>query len=486
MGTTAIHCGKRGSGKTVAGVKKSLDSLREWDVVVFSNVHFKAGECQAYLGSDVNILGRIRQLTPDQLATWWRCRVPYWEPGEVPSETVELEAYVSKPKPGKDQHPDRVKIDVLFTGRWMRVVYLIDEINLIFNSRNWMKHGEEVTYWDQHAAKLGDRMIYCYPNFKTLDCGLRDMADEVWNFWNGGLRNLNGLVKSPDKLFWRRYDGTTLNKESLVETGTTPKDPKLFACYETRGGLDFVATGERREDRAKGLPWYSLVALPVIISGVIYLGLKAVYATAFPFKKPEAWVAIVQNSVKGEAMPAKVPQVAREPLIPSMPGRSSRVEVVRVKEPEQLRGYMVLDHGTYRETTLAWHSGRISKVRWLPRADGKWLAPLPGGTRWVESWELDGLLREGGGETPVVSVASPPVQSGGSVVIRDTRPSYYPKGRRLGLVVSSGPALPSEPVHGSGPSGGQTPFPPSGQALINADEAARSLDDSSKDENLSD
>ena len=167
----------------------------------------------------------------------------------------------------------------------MRCVYLIDEINLIFHSRAWMRHGEEVIYWDQHAAKLGDRMIYCYPNFKTLDCGLRDMADEVWEFWNGGLRNLSGWVKSPDKLFWRRYDGNVVSKEPLVETGTTPQDPRLFACYETRGGLDFVATGQRVEARAKGLPWWVMVLVPVGLGLVIYVGFRALYGVTSPKAK---------------------------------------------------------------------------------------------------------------------------------------------------------------------------------------------------------
>ena len=59
MATTAIHCGKRSSGKTVAGVRRTLEFLKEWDVVVFSNVHLKPEECALWLGPEVNVLGRL-------------------------------------------------------------------------------------------------------------------------------------------------------------------------------------------------------------------------------------------------------------------------------------------------------------------------------------------------------------------------------------------------------------------------------------------
>lgn len=221
----SIHIifGKPGSGKSRYGTQKIIDELLESDRHIVTNfplVMERLNEYlqEAYPARNVACCDRITLLSDDELSRFYQVRGP----------------------------------------REGGVAYFLDEAQIPFNARDWVKQGANgerplFAYLTQHR-KLGD-VVYAFTQHPgNLDKQFRSLAQDFRRLRNDRLLKL-GMLRGFDQFVVKHYDvepASTRAEPYLIEKFKL--DPEgVASCYDTARGIGVRGSKADIGARAKGL-----------------------------------------------------------------------------------------------------------------------------------------------------------------------------------------------------------------------------------------
>jgi len=264
--------GENGSGKSLYGMHLVERELAEGHRNIVTTLAIDVPALNEYMQRkypkrDCDVCGRVLVIGKEELKTFWRYR------GIERMGEYGPEPYVMGPF-GDDT----------WSGSRPQCLYVLDEAQVCFNAREWMKTGPEFCQYQSQHRKAGDDVIAITPGSTLLDKQFRTLAAECIV-----LKNLykakSGVWKGPRKIVWRSFANCPpLPGEDHYAKGDIQIDAKgLASCYRTADGVGFVGGCDADKGKeSKGIPWYYGIVLAVVlgfagwwvIGGILKFGVK--------------------------------------------------------------------------------------------------------------------------------------------------------------------------------------------------------------------
>lgn len=300
--------GKPGGGKTLYAVKLALDEfVRKDGRPVVTNIVFRRHKLAAYVSwktgcTQEDALAKVEnqlwQLEDDDMKSFFRFR----------GRGLYLDPKTDKEISGRtDKVPD-------FSQTETGCVYLLDEIQNVFNARGWKDSGQAAIYYLSQHRKLDDDIVLVSQHPELVDKQFRLLVHE----WHT-VRNRHQDKLGPFKL------GSHFERKSFYSCPNGhvhPFDSDKFKfvqdiadCYDTMAGVGIRGRGEPSLRAAKGPPLKLLYAAGVCL---VIGSMLAVYYT------PKLFASSLNAGAK-EVVQAAVPvSHAAAPQSPaSVPARAS-------------------------------------------------------------------------------------------------------------------------------------------------------------------
>jgi len=263
-------CGKPGGGKSYWATRRVLQELGEGRRCVVTNLPLDVGRvneyCQErYPDRDCQVVQRLRLIESEDIARWWCYR------GRVLAESVGVDVpvpWVTLPAPNEDTGTTDMRAS---PGPCL---YVVDEVHTAFNARCWQKRGLSAIWYLSQHRKMGDEVILISQTPGQVDKQLRSMTQEWLVVRNLRKEKFLQWFTLPQRMMWRSYSNQPGPTEPIMATGMLHLDVEgIGSCYDTAQGNQIAGqTGADKGERAKGVPWYWLVAIPL----VLVLGLSQV------------------------------------------------------------------------------------------------------------------------------------------------------------------------------------------------------------------
>lgn len=270
-------CGKIGGGKTYFALREIVEELVYGSRVVVTNVALKLPELNEYLQCEypdktIDLDDRVRIITREQTKFFWLCRehgvdIPYiGKELEQRGETQNFEGYVKRP-----------------------VFYVIDEVHVSFDARNWMGNGLSLTFYNSQHRKFNDEIIFITQFLELVDKRVKGFAQEFLYVRNNSVERIL-YFRGPSYFTVKTYlEPKTGVTDHPMETHRFQLKPALAACYDTSAGVGISGRNKPEEKKKKGLPFwamllvgaalvYAVTWIPKVISG----GLGHVFKAATP------------------------------------------------------------------------------------------------------------------------------------------------------------------------------------------------------------
>jgi len=254
-----IFTGKPGGGKSYATLLSILDELEHGDRDIVTNVSLNLSELNAYFqrkGREfVDVFSRVRLIEKEDCREFWRFRGRFTV---LPDSRLNGESAVSS-------------LAGLVAGQ-PGVFYAIDEAHILFDSRNWQKSADSLTFYNSQHRKLRDELVFVTQFLGLIEKRVKGFA-EMFHVY----KNFGGLK------FWTVLSMPRRMREFVYSVepgpaGITPDseiwrtlDPEKAACYDTTAGVGMVGGRKAEERKAKGfsLPWWS-VGLALVALGAAF------------------------------------------------------------------------------------------------------------------------------------------------------------------------------------------------------------------------
>ena len=245
--------GKKGGGKTYyALINYILRELAYGDRCVCTTVALKLPELSAYLAKkypsrDIDVNKRVRILTRDEGRRFWLHR----QPG-VDLEDVTDQEY------DNGKNPDYSSVAHLGG-----VLYVIDEIHIDFDARNWAKIGRGLTYYNSQERKLLDDQVFITQFLDLVDKRVKNFSQE-WivcrNFRYEKFLTFLSKGSSMQALHFP-FPPTGRVGEVADEKHRYKVNPDIADCYDTSVGVGFRGAGKADTvQKKKALPWWVIFA----------------------------------------------------------------------------------------------------------------------------------------------------------------------------------------------------------------------------------
>jgi len=311
-----------------------LDELVNGTRQILTNVPIKEAVLNEYIqkwypNKTVNLRERLVKLTGSQAGSFWKHRA---ESGEVREVLVTKQGVVyeqgTEPKGEK-----RLNEELRYSGELKSVLYVIDEVHVWFNARNWQSVGGYGFFYCSQHRGLGDDLILITQHPANVDKQFRSVAEIYVKLRNLGSQSIWGVVP-PKRFLWYKYfdiPGPSTAAQGMGEF--TIDKTGLADCYETQSkeGIPGVTQADKGRS-AKGVPWWAAaaVALALVWAAGNYIpkGVELVVNGIRP-KNPEPAKtnAAPVRRIQPAAMPAAQPvkETATNGPAP-VPERTAKVE----------------------------------------------------------------------------------------------------------------------------------------------------------------
>jgi len=263
--------GKPGGGKSRFAAEKGLIELLRGARPIFTNLAYLPGEVAAYCkkeGIELNLFERLHILDDDQTRYFWSYR-----PGPMVDHVME---YTRVPILTKEQwlaghRPDYSKV------KDGGVMYIIDEVQNYYNSREWQLTGRDLLFYNSQHRKRGDTCIFITQHLDNVDKQLRTVAQDFTKCFN--MTKIKVSFWSMPKLFvWEtRLSDSEIGPVS--ERGQFTLDVGGIAkTYDTSQGVSMVGGSVAdTKEKQKGIPWWvGLLLLAAVLVGLLYFIPKAI------------------------------------------------------------------------------------------------------------------------------------------------------------------------------------------------------------------
>jgi len=251
--------GKTGGGKSYHALRRVVSELVSDDsCVVVTNLALNLDKLNAYLKKkyanlEPDVVGRVRLLSDDETREFYLYR---HHGCQLPAVSKEEEQRMIFPAFG-----EAVK-------NAPRVLYVIDETHLFFDSREWAKVGLTLNFFASQHRKFKCDIVFITQFLDQVEKRLRQHATQFTECINYGLRRF-ALWSLPRMLQTRvTYKAPPCPSDY---TATYRIDPELAACYDTTAGVKVAGGGKPEFVRQTGLPWWTAV---ILIGLVVWGGLQ--------------------------------------------------------------------------------------------------------------------------------------------------------------------------------------------------------------------
>lgn len=258
--------GPNGSGKSLYAVRRIVEELRHGTRYIITSCVLDVAKLSEYIsrkypGERIDVQGRVWVMrTVEQMQHYWRYRGPItWS--EYGSEATDLGEYGN--------------------ARWQGTVtptlYVLEELQTCFNSREWQKTAKEFTAYQTQHRHFGDDVIGVTPALSLVEKQFRLLCGECVT-----LRNLYqakaGIWKHSRKIIYRTFmNAPPLPGEAPTDSGSFEIDAAGIAgCYDTSGGIGHAAGRVADKGKeSKGIPWKMGIAAAAVAGIVCFFGLRA-------------------------------------------------------------------------------------------------------------------------------------------------------------------------------------------------------------------
>lgn len=361
LDTLNIAIGGTGSGKSLLALHIIEHFLMNDTRAIVTTLAIDIGEIAEYLSekygdqAPTNIAARIIRIYKEDLATFWRIRGIQYD-GEY--------GYTAK-KLGRFGSEDW---QIALPG----VVFILDEFQVSFKAREFMKNSGEFLDYQPQARKLGDTIVGTTPASSLVDKAFRDLCNQCIVLTNMYKIRVRGFT-APRKIVARIFiNCPPVKGEEPIGTHDIFIEPKKLArCYKTQEGLGVKGVSADLGVRAKGLPWWSIIPIAIGIGFVVWLVItQGMHATTrWGFRK----IAISEKSNQANLSKSYQAVAPSAPPSPFAALDSTNVITWRPKPPPppvplrkgQARGFCVLNGVLYIDTRL----GQVQCSTWTNAGD---------------------------------------------------------------------------------------------------------------------
>lgn len=282
-------CGKPGAGKTLFTVRLIVDELRRTRRPIVTNVPLRLGALNEYC-QEGDVCSRVFLLKDEELGAFWEHRGP--RRGVYRAERV-----------GNREH-QRYEVDKDDIG----VLYVLDEVQVVFNARDWATLGKGALFYLSQHRKLGDDVIWSSQAVTLVDKQFRLVTQDFTVISNNAKKKV-GWFRMPGVFTRATYlQAPTGGNELPVVRGMFRLDASgLGSLYDTAAGVGVVGRQADIGQRAKGLPlWMGGVFLILLVLGVYYAAVGGVKGVSRLMGVQGAKVRPAVESVISNAMPSVV------------------------------------------------------------------------------------------------------------------------------------------------------------------------------------
>ena len=249
--------GKPRGGKSLYGMRQVLDELVYGVRPVITNLPINLGALNSYIQTKypwakVDIFRRIRFLDDAQCKKFFLYR-------GYDAAGVEVNV------------PDtKLPLDYSSGAVFGPVLYVIDEIHLFFNAREFADTGKACLWYVSQHGKLGDDLIAITQFVGNVDRQFRVLAQDFT-----AVRNLAnekfGMFRLPGVFTRRVYQEVPTPSSTPTETSTFQLDLKgIASCYNTAQGVGIMGRGDMGR-RKKGIPWYYSILLAAAVIALLII-----------------------------------------------------------------------------------------------------------------------------------------------------------------------------------------------------------------------
>jgi len=297
--------GPGGSGKSLWQMHIIVHELRFSPRNIVTNMSIIVPRFAEYLeekypGEKLNLLQRLRILTPAESGEFWKFRGPLLYLG-----------------------PDVYDFGVDRGDKG--VAFIIDEAGACgFSAMGYAQRlsrvtrGEEFAFYLDQQRKFSDN-VYMSTNGRTphgIAKPVRDKAHEFTRLKNGALAQY-GIFRGSGKFYRYHYAMEPDRTVEPFQQGTFPQDWEgLASCYRTQDGIGVVGIEADKGSRARGIPVWTVVPM------VMCLGLMVVVVPWVAGRSLTRWVS--------EPIAKKVKAATPEKVARSSDARATAREVVPI------------------------------------------------------------------------------------------------------------------------------------------------------------
>lgn len=269
----SIHAisGKPGGGKSMYSMKMILEELLYGTRVIITNVGVNLPRLNEYLQKEypsrsIDLHKRIRLIDEEEMGVFFTIR-PIGSKGPRVLTKKEWEAGMTPDYSGiTDQG----------------VMYVLDEVHIKFNARQWMNTGQDVLFYLSQHRKLGDTVVWITQAINNVDKQFRSVTQDYTFIRNLSKERMSHF--SLPSLFVRQtYTSPPSDNSTPMETGSFRMNVKgLASLYETAKGVGIHGrAGADTSEKKKGLPWYVGVIAVVLVVGLAYKFIPGMVANFF-------------------------------------------------------------------------------------------------------------------------------------------------------------------------------------------------------------
>lgn len=291
--------GMKGHGKSLTGMRKLYDELRNGRRRIVTNMALELGELRDYLLQTggpklADQIKRITILDQKQVRKFWLIRGDGWTLLDITKEQHKQHLYpdletlyrwVKEKDRGEERTPlelltlaqvkplvESGQVEVSSVSEQGGVFYLIDEVQMFFRARNWQDIPDSLPFYNEQERKLGDDAVFTSQVVDQVEKGLRNLCEEFYVLRNLGRKSKWGF-RLPKMFVWMQYSeppgGLGVRADNI---GRFKLDVAgLARCYRTAGGVGINGQGLVADTQSEkpGLHWSVFVG--------IFLGLMVLF-----------------------------------------------------------------------------------------------------------------------------------------------------------------------------------------------------------------
>ncbi|HZQ47301.1 MAG TPA: zonular occludens toxin domain-containing protein, partial [Verrucomicrobiae bacterium] len=285
----SIHAisGKPGGGKSLFALKALVNELQTTHRYIVTNLAVKQPELAAYLhkqfGQTFDLNQRLTVLDEEQTAKFWLYRgnglvLPDQEKNDFSAADVGNVYWV--PDAEKGQPVEGQSIPMRKAGG-EGVCFILDELHLFFNAREWAKTGKAAIFYLSQHRKCNNDVIWITQHIENVDKQFRSLTQDFTYLRNYRQEKFMSAFQSLPWFSFKTFQSPVTASSGLMsptEIGRFLLDAEgLAACYDTAKGVGFagnVAADTKKPRRGLPLWVFGLVCVGLCIAApVVVVGL---------------------------------------------------------------------------------------------------------------------------------------------------------------------------------------------------------------------